>query len=233
MPETPPPTQHADVSAVPSMTASNATGAGVSPGLHTRFRLASRGHGPYGTVVRVVAGACATSLIGLCAAMPAAGGSPAPVGDFDWPLRPRPGVVRAFDKPEHDWLPGHRGVDLAGDRGQVVLAAGDGIVVFAGIVADKPVVSIDHPGGLRTTYEPVSAAIPVGRRLTRGTPIGMLEAGHPPCSPCLHWGARRDGEYLDPLGLLHRTPIRLKPLTGDIPGRPGRMDVNFETERGW
>nr|WP_235946872.1 M23 family metallopeptidase [Nocardia terrae] len=146
--------------------------------------------------------------------------APSPVasdGDFDWPLQPRPSVVRPFDNPEHDWLPGHRGVDLAGSDGQTVLAAGDGVVVFAGSVADKPVISIDHPGGLRTTYEPVSPAIPLGRRVTRGTPIGTLRPGHPPCSPCLHWGARRDREYLDPLGLLRHTPVRLKPLTPEPP----------------
>ena len=72
---------------------------------------------------------------------------------FDWPLAPRPHVERAFDKPAENWLPGHRGVDLGGSAGQSVLAAGDGIVVFAGVVAGKPTVSIDHSGGLRTTYE--------------------------------------------------------------------------------
>ncbi|MEC3914986.1 M23 family metallopeptidase [Nocardia sp. CDC160] len=157
------------------------------------------------------------AVTALAAIVLPASATAAPAGEFDWPLRPRPAVVRAFDKPEQDWLPGHRGVDLAGGQGQSVLAAGDGVVVFAGTVADKPVVSIDHPGGLRTTYEPVAAAIPVGRRVTRGSPIGTLQPGHPPCSPCLHWGVRRDREYLNPLGLLHHTPIRLKPLIADGP----------------
>ncbi|AYF75254.1 M23 family metallopeptidase [Nocardia yunnanensis] len=155
----------------------------------------------------------ATALAILCPAVLAAPGAAAPAGEFAWPLQPRPAVVRAFDKPEHDWLPGHRGVDLAGGSGQSVLAAGDGVVVFAGTVAGKPVVSVDHPGGLRTTYEPVAAAVPVGRRVIRGSPLGVLEPGHQPCSPCLHWGVRRDREYLDPLALVHHTPVRLKPLT--------------------
>ncbi|BDT96755.1 hypothetical protein IFM12275_67310 [Nocardia sputorum] len=142
-----------------------------------------------------------------------------PDGRFGWPLQPRPAVLRHFDKPAQNWLPGHRGVDLAGAEGQAVLAAGAGIVVFAGTVADKPVVSIEHPGGLRTTYEPVRAEIPAGRRVGRGTRIGTLESGHPGCATtCLHWGARVDGgrrrnrEYLDPLGLLRLTPLRLKPV---------------------
>ncbi|WP_280235393.1 M23 family metallopeptidase [Nocardia cyriacigeorgica] len=159
----------------------------------------------------------------LAGAVLTAGGpvaAAAPGARFDWPLRPRPAVERRFEKPPQNWLPGHRGVDLAGSPGQSVLAAGEGIVVFAGSVAGKPVVSIDHPGGLRTTYEPVTADVPVGRRVARGTPIGVLEAGHEGCSAaaCLHWGLRREAgggqrrEYLDPLGLLHLGPLRLKPV---------------------
>ncbi|WP_228834363.1 M23 family metallopeptidase [Nocardia abscessus] len=150
----------------------------------------------------------------------------APDARFGWPLQPRPAVVRRFDKPAQNWLPGHRGVDLAGAEGQAVLAAGEGLVVFAGTVAGKPVVSIDHPGGVRTTYEPVRADVPVGRRVGRGTRIGTLEAGHPGCATtCLHWGARAEGggrrvrEYLDPLGLLQLTPLRLKPVAPESPTR--------------
>src|SRR5271168_5563818 len=45
---------------------------------------------------------------------------------LDWPLRPRPAVVRTFDAPAPDWNRGHRGVDLAGKPGQPVYAAGAG-----------------------------------------------------------------------------------------------------------
>ncbi len=138
----------------------------------------------------------------------------APADAYDWPLLPRPTVVRPFDNPEHNWLPGHRGVDLAGVAGQTVLSAGDGVVVFAGTVAGKPVVSVDHDGGLRTTYEPVDASVTVGRRVWRGSVLGTLASGHPGCLAvaCLHWGLRRGGEYLDPLGLIHAEPLRLKPV---------------------
>lgn len=132
---------------------------------------------------------------------------------FDWPLRPRPRVARAFEKPPQNWLPGHRGVDLVAAPGQSVLAAGAGTVVFAGTVAGKPVVSVDHPGGLRTTYEPVEAAVTAGRLIDRGTVLGTVVPGHPECAAaaCLHWGLRRDRDYLDPLPLLRSVPIRLLP----------------------
>ncbi|GGK96318.1 M23 family metallopeptidase [Nocardia jinanensis] len=168
----------------------------------------------------------ATAAVLAAAALITCGSATAaPDTRFDWPLRPRPVVGRPFDPPEQDWLPGHRGVDLAGAPGQSVYSAGPGIVVFAGSVGGKPVMAVLHEGGLRTTYEPVAGEVPVGRRVTRDTRIGELAAGHAGCAApaCLHWGLRRERtahasrEYLDPLGLLRRTPIRLKPLAPDQP----------------
>lgn len=137
---------------------------------------------------------------------------------LDWPLRPPPAVTRAFDAPVQDWHPGHRGVDLAGAAGQPVYAAGAATVVFAGSLAGRPVVSLAHPGGLRTSYEPVRAAVRTGQSVAAGTVIGTLVAGHAGCraAACLHWGAMwgpaSGAHYVDPLGLLKSTPIRLKPL---------------------
>jgi murein DD-endopeptidase MepM/ murein hydrolase activator NlpD len=139
---------------------------------------------------------------------------------LDWPLRPRPAVVRSFDAPAPDWNRGHRGVDLAGRPGQPVYAAGAGTVVYTGMLAGRQVVSLAHPGGLHTSYEPVQASVRVGEPLTAGTLIGELLAGHPGCpvAACLHWGAMwgpaARADYVDPLGLVASTPIRLKPLQG-------------------
>ncbi|MGZ8802070.1 MAG: M23 family metallopeptidase [Mycobacterium sp.] len=137
---------------------------------------------------------------------------------LEWPLRPRPGVVREFDAPSPNWQRGHRGVDLAATAGQPVYAAGTGIVVFAGELAGRPLVSIAHPGGLRTSYEPVQPAVRRGQAVNSQTVIGELTAGHPGCAApaCLHWGAMwgpaARAVYVDPLGLLASTPIRLKPV---------------------
>ncbi|SBT37722.1 Peptidase family M23 [Micromonospora narathiwatensis] len=136
---------------------------------------------------------------------------------FGWPLAGTPRPVRRFDPPPQPWLPGHRGVDLAAVPGVEVRAAGAGNVLFAGMVAGRPVVTVGHADGLRTTYEPVHPELPVGARVTAGTPIGALLAGHPGCpvGACLHWGLRRGEEYLDPLALLGLGPVRLLPL--DVP----------------
>ncbi|MEJ3744139.1 M23 family metallopeptidase [Actinomycetes bacterium KLBMP 9797] len=143
------------------------------------------------------------------------GGSllPPSEGDFGWPLAGSPTVVRGFDPPPQPWLPGHRGVDLAAPPGATVRAAGAGVVHFAGYVAGRTVVSVAHPGGLRTTYEPVAALVRVGARVRGGEPLGVLVAGHAGCPEpgCLHWGLRCGDEYLDPLALLGRAPVRLLP----------------------
>ena len=142
----------------------------------------------------------------------------ADAGRLAWPLRPRPAVVREFDAPSPNWQRGHRGVDLAAAVGRPVLAAASGTVVFAGELAGRPLVSIAHPGGLRTSYEPVRASVRPGQTVVAGAVIGELLAGHPGCSApaCLHWGAMwgpaSRADYVDPLGLLAATPIRLEPL---------------------
>ena len=156
------------------------------------------------------------TAIGLLTAVPAG----AVAGRLDWPLRPRPAVVGAFDAPAPNWNRGHRGVDLAAATGQTVYAASAGTVVFAGELAGRPLVSIAHPGGLRTTYEPVDAVVRAGQLVDAGSPIGAVVAGHPGCgaTACLHWGAMwgpaSRADYVDPLGLVVTTPIRLKPLGG-------------------
>lgn len=147
-------------------------------------------------------------------APPPGAGVPAPGAGYAWPLLPPPPVVTPFRAPEHAYGPGHRGVDLAGAVGQPVLAARAGAVVFAGPLAGRGVVSVQHDDGLRTTYEPVRPVVAGGAAVQAGDVVGLLEPGHPGCvAPCLHWGVRRDRtEYLDPLVLLRPPRVRLLPV---------------------
>ena len=153
------------------------------------------------------------SLLVLVSGSTAQAGGPR----MDWPLRPPPAVLRGFDAPHPNWRRGHRGVDLAGATGQPVYAAGSGTVVYAGMLAGRPVVAVSHPGGLHTSYEPVAPSVRAGQPVDTATVLGALQAGHPGCAaPCLHWGAMwgpaSRADYVDPVGLLASTPIRLKPL---------------------
>jgi murein DD-endopeptidase MepM/ murein hydrolase activator NlpD len=134
---------------------------------------------------------------------------------WDWPMNPAQ-LSSGFDRPAQNWLPGHRGVDLVGQSGDQVLAAGNGVITFAGLVAGKGVVVIKH-GKFRTTYEPVTASVTLGSRVRVGDVIGTLSPGESHCATqstvsCLHWGLLRGDKYLNPLSLVQKR-VRLLPKT--------------------
>ncbi len=179
------------------------------------------------TAPRLAAALLATALsVGLTTVPTAAApesppGAPpgsAPAGNH---LRPVPGTVLApADIPDQNWLPGHRGVDLDAASGAAVRASAAGTVRFAGVVAGTPTVSVDHGGGLRTTYEPVLAQVRVGEQVGRGQILGELAdhaslPGTARRDPGLHWGAvlgppAEDAErYIDPMTLLGPVQVRL------------------------
>ena len=129
------------------------------------------------------------------------------------PVGPPTQITRGFDRPVPNWLPGHRGVDLAASPGEPVRAAGSGLVIWAGSIAGRGVVVIKHSNGLRTTYEPVTASVGLGEPVVAGEVIGRLSHGQSHCDGlCLHWGLRRGVEYLNPLLLLGLGRPRLIPL---------------------
>lgn len=160
-----------------------------------------------------------------------------PAAGWVYPVGPPGGpaeVVNGFDPPEHAWSAGHRGVDLAATAGDEVRAAGPGTVTYAGPIAGRGVVVIDH-GGLRTTYEPVTPTVGVGDEVGAGQPVGVLESAGSHCAPaaCLHWGAREGEQYTDPLALVGDGSVRLLPLglrtlTGDPPPPPSQPPQSGE-----
>ena len=158
-------------------------------------------------------------LLVLLAGVPA---SAAPRPGFGWPLGDPPVVDRGFEPPLSAYGAGHRGVDLRAAVGAPVLAAGSGQVSYAGLLAGRGVVTVTHPGGLRTTYEPLAVAVHVGQAVNGGDLLGHLTTGHTSCradTTCLHWGLLRGQSYLDPLSLVVPTRTRLLPL-GLPPGAP-------------
>ncbi|MGW1545182.1 murein hydrolase activator EnvC family protein [Streptomyces sp. NPDC002309] len=141
-----------------------------------------------------------------------------------WPVGVRPPILRGWEPPATRYSSGHRGVDLQAPPGTPVRAVAPGRVFYAGRVAGKGVVSLDLTGTgdppLRTTYQPVHASVREGEEVAAGEVIGATEASGSHCgTPCLHWGLRRGGTYVDPLSLLppwllRRGPSRLLPVLG-------------------
>lgn len=162
-------------------------------------------------------------LVGLVVAL--AGSAPASAevlpGPTGWPLPGPIEVSRPFDPPRERWGAGHRGVDLASAAGSPVLAAAAGTVTYAQTLAGRGVVVVDH-GDSRTTYEPVTATVAVGARVSTGRRIGTLQPGHCPPQDCLHWGWLRGETYLDPLRLGG---------SAAAPGGDGRVRLVGEAQR--
>ncbi|MFM9373125.1 murein hydrolase activator EnvC family protein [Streptomyces sp. Da 82-17] len=165
------------------------------------------------------------------AAGPDSAGSYAEAAAWAWPVRGTggagPPVLRGWDPPASPYGPGHRGVDLAAPPGTEVRAPAPGRIAYAGRVANRGVLTIDHADTgdppLRTTYEPVRALVEKGDEVAAGEVVARVERPRtgdsvPHCpQSCLHWGLRRGTAYLDPLALLpprllDRGPSRLLPL---------------------
>jgi murein DD-endopeptidase MepM/ murein hydrolase activator NlpD len=135
-------------------------------------------------------------------------------------------VERRFDPPQRRFGPGHLGVDLETSPGAAVRAAADGVVTFAGPVAGRGVVVVRHADGVSTEYEPLRPAVAREAVVVRGQVLGRVAGAHGTCAPgrCLHWGARRGDEYIDPLLLLVPLgPVRLLPWS-ERPDDAARAD---------
>ncbi len=141
-----------------------------------------------------------------------AAGEAAP--SWQWPVSPRPPVLRDFDPPPKPWLSGHRGVDLGtAPDGAPVTSPAAGTVSFVGVVVDRPVITIDHGNGLRSSFEPVESSLAAGSAVDAGQVIGTLLPGHCPAASCVHWGVRRGEDYVNPLQfVMDLRPSILLPL---------------------
>ena len=123
---------------------------------------------------------------------------------------PSDGFISAGFAPGPNYS-GHWGIDYLDDSDGFVVAAASGAVTFAGLVVGNLAVTVDHGGGLKTSYSRLGAAsVTAGQRVARGEVIGLTgaeNAGHGHGD--LHFSVRIDGEYVDP-----------EPLLGCVPREP-------------
>lgn len=133
------------------------------------------------------------------------GGGEPTVG-WEWPLAPPVRLTEPFRAPPTPYAAGHRGIDLAAPPGALVRAAADGVVAFAGPVAGRGVLSIDHGDGVVSAIEPVAASVGVGDRVAAGDEVAVATAGGHCDGRCVHFGVRVRGEYVSPLLFLGGLP---------------------------
>ncbi len=166
-------------------------------------------------------------ILVLAMALLVGGGSASPVGPahadeadasagpgrWSWPLGGPEAVMDPFAAPPAPWSAGHRGVDLRAGPGTGVRSPAAGVVLYSGVVVDREVLTIDHGGGLVSSFEPVVAQLDVGTSVARGQQIATVGTGGHCSGFCLHWGVRLNGEYIDPLSMLmDRRPSILLPV---------------------
>lgn len=96
---------------------------------------------------------------------------------------------------------GHWGVDWAVAAGTPVRASGRGTVSFAGVVAGNLTVTVDHGGGLRTSYSYLAeVVVRRGDSVSDSTTLGSSGTGHGVAA--LHFSVRVGDTYLDPLPVI-------------------------------
>jgi murein DD-endopeptidase MepM/ murein hydrolase activator NlpD len=102
------------------------------------------------------------------------------------------------------WRP-HYGVDYAAPRGTPVMAAGDGVVKFAGWKGDYgKYVKIRHPNGFQTGYGhlwKIAKGIGAGKKVKAKQIIGWVGSTGLSTGPHLQYEVIRNGKYVNPLGI--------------------------------
>jgi murein DD-endopeptidase MepM/ murein hydrolase activator NlpD len=112
-------------------------------------------------------------------------------------LRPMTGYqTQGFDPPRN-----HFGIDIAGQRGTPVHAAGDGVVVFSGwTYNDGNMIIVAHGAGYLTVYKHNQSLLrKVLDGVKRGDPIALLgSSGRTSSGPHLHFEVWKNGAPQDP-----------------------------------
>lgn len=123
-----------------------------------------------------------------------------------WPVPAPIRVVAPFRAPPTPYAAGHRGIDVAVEQGTEILAPAAGVVSFAGQVAGRGVVAIDHGDGVVSAIEPVDAMVTAGTTVAMADQIGVAASGGHCAAHCVHFGVRIDGEYVSPFLFLGGLP---------------------------
>ena len=112
---------------------------------------------------------------------------------FGWRVHPITGASRF-----------HSGIDIGGDYGDTIHAAGAGIVSYAGWLSGYGyAVIIDHGGGISTLYGHNQALlVSEGQSVSQGQAIAECGSTGNSTGPHCHFEVRVDGEPVDPMGYL-------------------------------
>ena len=128
---------------------------------------------------------------------------PPPGPRFQWPLdevRVTSGFGRRFHPIAHRNKM-HSGIDIAAERNQPVMAAGQGIVVRAGWMQGYGYeVTVDHGNGRMTRYSHLARTLVLeGTQVVKGMPLGLAGRTGTATGVHLHFEYWKDDVARDPL----------------------------------
>ena len=109
------------------------------------------------------------------------------------------------------WGRMHRGIDLAGPFGTPIVAASNGVVVFAGRTGGYgKLVLIRHSGGIVTAYGHMQKiTVSVGEQVSAGERIALVGSEGRSTGPHLHFEVRQNGVPINPLPFLTSRDVRV------------------------
>jgi hypothetical protein len=145
-------------------------------------------------------------------------------GDWTWPVRGK--VITPYRNGSDPYAAGqHRGIDIAADVGDRVVAATAGTVTFAGVAGSSGLtVSIRTADGrFDTSYLHLSStAVRAGESVAAGQRVGAVGTSGQRSAeqPHLHFGVREAGQrhaYRDPLDFLTPPPADPRPSPAPRP----------------
>lgn len=111
-------------------------------------------------------------------------------------------ISAPYDLSNGPFQAGHRGIDMRTANEAQVLSPTHGIVSYAGMVVDRPVISIRVDTHTVVSLEPVTTSLKIGDAIARGDPVGTVASGGHCANECLHLGVRVNGAYVNPMRFL-------------------------------
>lgn len=107
----------------------------------------------------------------------------------------------------------HAGMDIDGERGDIVVAPGNGKVLEAGWKGGYGnFIEVEHGNGLTTRYGHLSKVeVAAGDTITRGQTIGLVGSTGRSTGPHLHYELRVNDRPINPRFFLPPEPTEIKP----------------------
>lgn len=129
-------------------------------------------------------------------------------GTMTWPCPSSSRITSSFGSrtsPTEGATTNHKGIDIGATSGSAIVAADAGEVVIAAYsVSAGNYIMLSHGNGLYTVYMHCSSLhVTEGESVEKGQTIAGVGSTGYSTGPHLHFGVRKDGQYVNPMGYVN------------------------------